>query len=31
MPIVKRLYIDEGKKLREVMDTMARDYNFVAS
>ncbi|KAL1861797.1 hypothetical protein Daus18300_008613 [Diaporthe australafricana] len=30
-PTIKRLYIDERKKLKEVMDIMARDYNFVAS
>lgn len=30
-PIIKRLYIDERRKLKEVMDIMATDYNFVAS
>ena len=30
-PTIKRLYIDERKKLKEVIDVMARDYNFVAS
>ncbi|KAG6357967.1 hypothetical protein INS49_013850 [Diaporthe citri] len=30
-PTIKRLYINERKTLKEVMDIMARDYNFVAS
>lgn len=30
-PTIKRLYLDEKKKLREVMEIMARDYHFVAS
>ncbi|KAK7718268.1 hypothetical protein SLS63_010441 [Diaporthe eres] len=30
-PTIKRLYINERKKLKEVMDIMATDYNFVAS
>lgn len=30
-PTIKRLYLNERKKLKEVMDIMARDYNFVAS
>lgn len=28
---IKRLYIDERSKLREVMDVMAMDHSFVAS
>lgn len=30
-PVIKRLYIDERRKLKEVMETMATEYNFVAS
>lgn len=28
---IKRLYMDEDKTLREMLDIMARDYNFVAT
>lgn len=31
MPAIKRLYIDEDKTLKEVLDIMHRDYNFVAT
>lgn len=29
MPAIKRLYIDEDRPLREVMDIMSRDYGFI--
>jgi hypothetical protein len=28
---IKKLYIDEGKTLKEVMDTMAREHSFRAT
>lgn len=31
MPTIKRLYIDEDNTLKEVMEIMERDHNFVAS
>lgn len=29
MPTIKRLYIDEKRPLKQVMEIMARDYGFV--
>lgn len=29
MPTIKRLYIEEERPLREVMDIMSRDHSFV--
>lgn len=31
MPTIKRLYVDEGKTLKEVMDFMELEHNFTAS
>lgn len=31
MPIIKKLYIDEDKTLKEVLETMQREYDFVAT
>lgn len=31
MPIIKKLYIDEDKTLKEVLETMQREHNFVAT
>jgi hypothetical protein len=31
MPTIKRLYIDEDKTLREVMEVMEKQYNFAAT
>lgn len=30
-PIIKKLYIDEDKTLKEVLETMQREYDFVAT
>lgn len=30
-PTIQRLYIDEDKTLREVMEVMEKQYNFVAT
>lgn len=30
-PLVKRMYVDEGKTLKEVMTIMEREHRFIAS
>lgn len=31
MPVIKRLYIDEDKTLKEVLEIMQREHNFIAT